>query len=694
MDNLDWARLGGGMLDLYDDTASGKALIDAWDNGHIKKGDIALQFSIDVAQLHADRPSEAWFFIWVIHNLPLNMCYKKVFVILGAIVPGPKQQWDIDSFMFPSLYHIAALQCEGLSIYDTSLGNLVQSCPLVVFGTADSPGNAFMSGTVSHSGHVGCCLYCEMLSRHCTNNGHYYLVMNCPLDYAVDGCCHPDISDDNLRKFQEDLPGKYKENLQCLLGASTQANYKTLCLALGICKPTIFSGLPCQPLPVLSLFTMDIMHLSVLNDPNLFIKLLTGKLDVYEPDDRADWDWAIFYHRPRLWSAHGETVPKLVPFIPSSFGRAPRDPSKKLNSGYKAWEFQIYVYGLCPTLLCHLLPQRYWHNFCKLVAGIHILQHPHISKQELLHGHDLLMCFAREFEELYYQRKESQIHFVQQSIHLLTHIVPETFQVGPLACYVQWTLETAIGTLGWEIHQDCDMFANLAQHTVLCAQTNSLQARFPDIQLELGDKDMATRTTRACKFEGYEGFAFLPRCEEYLSPLIGDKCEAMDIYWHAQNWPNADTWSHAVCCWAGLQLPNGQKAHSVWQETNLATKPLHLSCIKVSPLVLYLYYCSTILTLLQLSYNRTIQIANILYYFCMHFGDALYPLAMVDLFSKPDANILADLSGTVHLCDPNNGVAVVSIVLLHSVVAMFPDMQVNPLGVISVTGKFLLMQHP
>lgn len=67
---------------------------------------------------------------------------------------------------------------------------------------------------------------------------------------------------------------------------------------------------------------------------------------------------------------------------------------------------------------------------------------------------------------------------------------------------------------------------------------------------------------------------------------------------------------------------------------------------------------------------------------------------MVDLFSKPDANILADLSGTVHLCDPNNGVAVVSIVLLHSVVAMFPDMQVNPLGVISVTGKFLLMQHP
>jgi hypothetical protein len=74
--------------------------------------------------------------------------------------------------------------------------------------------------------------------------------------------------------------------MDCLLSASTPSNYKLLCLLLGLCKQTIFSGLPCQPLPVLSLFTMDIMHLSVLNNPNLFIKLFTGKLDIYEPNDR------------------------------------------------------------------------------------------------------------------------------------------------------------------------------------------------------------------------------------------------------------------------------------------------------------------------------------------------------------------------------------------------------------------------
>jgi hypothetical protein len=58
-DNVDHVRLGGGMLCLYNDTASGQALIDAWAVGRIKKGDVTLQFSIDGALLCADRPSKA-----------------------------------------------------------------------------------------------------------------------------------------------------------------------------------------------------------------------------------------------------------------------------------------------------------------------------------------------------------------------------------------------------------------------------------------------------------------------------------------------------------------------------------------------------------------------------------------------------------------------------------------------------------
>lgn len=70
---------------------------------------------------------------------------------------------------------------------------------------------------------------------------------------------------------------------------------------------------------------------------------------------------------------------------------------------------------------------------------------------------------------LYYQHMESRVHFVWQSIHMLTHIAPETLQAGPLSCYAQWTLEAAIGNLGQEIQQDQDLHANLTQQAIICA---------------------------------------------------------------------------------------------------------------------------------------------------------------------------------------------------------------------------------
>ena len=96
----------------------------------------------------------------------------------------------------------------------------------------------------------------------------------------------------------------------------------------------------------------------------------------------------------------------------------------------------------------------------------------------------------------------------------------------------------------------------------------------------------------------------------------------------------------------------------------------------------------------QVIYDKKIRIANILYYFCLCFGDIWYPLVMVELFSDPDANVLLESSGTVYLCDPRERVTLLPITSIQSVVAMFPDMQVDLSGNISVTGKFSLMRHP
>ena len=73
-----------------------------------------------------------------------------------------------------------------------------------------------------------------------------------------------------------------------------------------------------------------------------------------------------------------------------------------------------------------------------------------------------------------------------------------------------------------------------------------------------------------------------------------------------------------------------------------------------------------------------------------------YPLAMVHLYSLPDKAIWSDSSQTVYLSEPlglQEGLAVIPVNDIHSVVAMFPDMAVSQGGNITFTGKYALMRH-
>lgn len=230
-----------------------------------------------------------------------------------------------------------------------------------------------------------------------------------PNNYNIAGCDHDDITFSRLKQYQQDVPSHYSRNLQRLLGANNLSQYKDHCLETGLCKQTILSGLQ-EGLGIPNIFPLDIMHLINLNDPDLFLGLWHGTVKVYPPDRLELWDWRVLVGK--VWQAHGKTVAMATPFIPSSFGRAPQNPAEKINSGYKAWEFQVYLFGLGPALLRHILPKKYWINFCKYVSGVCLLQQWVISPADLQHGHRLLCGFVKEFEELYYQRREDHIHFV------------------------------------------------------------------------------------------------------------------------------------------------------------------------------------------------------------------------------------------------------------------------------------------
>jgi hypothetical protein len=277
-----------------------------------------------------------------------------------------------------------------------------------------------------------------------------------------------------------------------------------------------------------------------------------------------------------VWDAHGRTAAMAKPYLPSSFGRAPQNLALKINSGYKAWEFLLYLFGLGPALLHSILEHRYWRNYCKFVRGVLLLYQRKITPEHVRDAHRLLCEFAQEFEDLYVQRKPEHMHFLRRSIHLLTHMGPETIRAGPLISYSQWTMESLIGNLGREIRQDKDPYANITQHALMHAQTIAIQnivtgllaAR--DNSIPSGSKDLGN------------GFILLHPHETtlvYVSPV-----EALAIMelWDSQGWQNKDNWPRAVKSWARLRLPNGQVARSRWTKLRSQRPCRRARIVKVS----------------------------------------------------------------------------------------------------------------
>ena len=50
--------------------------------------------------------------------------------------------------------------------------------------------------------------------------------MALPRDYSIPGCLHADVMANDLHNHCIDLPQKYSENLQFLLAADTQIEYR------------------------------------------------------------------------------------------------------------------------------------------------------------------------------------------------------------------------------------------------------------------------------------------------------------------------------------------------------------------------------------------------------------------------------------------------------------------------------------
>lgn len=544
-----------GVIPTYEDFYHGRDYLDAVTRGDISPFDTVIVLSIDGAQLYSDKASDCWIFIWLIFNLGPDQRYKKRAVLPGGFIPGPNKPKVVDSYMYPSLHHLTALQLEGLRIWDAERNCVFIDHPFFALGTADGPGMTYLNGLVGHHGAYGCRLYCPTKGRHKPGGGHYFLAHLKPDQYSLLGCDHDDV---DVRNIPPPSSAEYTQNLAYLQGATNETNFKERRKDTGISKPSIFSGLPPRRmLEIPGCFPADLMHLVSLNLTDLFIKLWRGTLDCEPSDDRETWDWVVL--KGDIWKFHGKAVADTTPYLPGSFDRPPRNPAEKISSGYKAWEYLTYIFVLAPALLRGILPDKYWQHFCKLVKAIRLLHQRRITREQLYHAHQLLVQFVEEFELLYYQRRADRIHFCRPSVHALLHIAPEIVRLGPGVYYTQWTIERTIGNLGEEIKQPSKPYANLSQRGVRRSQVNALKAMIPDLERD------ADRLPRGAVDVG-NGYMLLRARDQTARKLPEEEEMAVRTYFQSVVGDLGIDLHPQVTRWARLRLPNGQIARSAWKE--------------------------------------------------------------------------------------------------------------------------------
>lgn len=433
----------------------------------------------------------------------------------------------------------------------------------LLYETADGPGLVYWDGMVGHCGKNGCRMYCGVRGRRKTDQNHYSAALLKPKDRACIGSDHDDV---NVFRLPPGGADEYTDNLCRLISSPSVQQYNINKTATGLTKPPLILGLsPSRSLGIPFSVTPDIMHL-VANLADLMLSLWRGTIKCDRTDDKNTWDWAVFRNGD-LWDEHGELVASAGHHLPGSFDRKPRNIAEKINTQYKTWEYQLYMYGIAPALLYNILPRKYWQNLCKLVRGMQLMCQHSITSQQVQEAHMLLCSWEREFEKLYYQQREDRLHFVRPCAHQVPHLPDETLRKGPPICYAQWTMERTIGNLGQEIRQPSNPYENLSQEGVRRCQINSLLASMPELA---GPPKLPADSPLAENLG--DGYALLRMRQKRPSNPVGPDAVAISTFLGP-----ARNLEHPIQKWARVQLPNGQIARCVWRETLIPPDKLRVS---------------------------------------------------------------------------------------------------------------------
>ncbi|KAF9497745.1 hypothetical protein BDN71DRAFT_1542261, partial [Pleurotus eryngii] len=302
-----------GKLDVYDDFLCSSDYLEAVINSNIIDNDTLLIFSMDSAQLYCMKQSDCWLYIWVILNLDPNKRYKVRYVLPAGLTPRPDSPKNIDSFVFPSLYHLATIQNEGgLRIWDDGKHQLSSSQLCLVFVTADLVALAKLTCWVGHLSRFPCQIFCGLPGQHKPDAPHYFIALLC-CNGHLPANSHGNVS---IEALPNGSAAQFLDNLCSVITLPNPTQFEHHHHDSGLSGVSIFFSVKLV-FPPPFCFTGNMMHLDGLNLPDLLIRLFCSESDLVSTlDSVTNWKWAVL-HDKDTWVQHGKLVADARPYLPN-----------------------------------------------------------------------------------------------------------------------------------------------------------------------------------------------------------------------------------------------------------------------------------------------------------------------------------------------------------------------------------------
>lgn len=127
--------------------------------------------------------------------------------------------------------------------------------------------------------------------------------------------------------------------------------------------------------------------------------------------------------------------------VPTTLGRIPHKIKSSFSS-FTADQWKNWTLYFSPVVLKGHIPVKDYNCWLLFVEACRILSVPSITIQDLKRGHEKLMTFLRDFEQLYGSLA------VTPNMHLHTHLIECILDYGPMHVFWLYSFERMNGVLG------------------------------------------------------------------------------------------------------------------------------------------------------------------------------------------------------------------------------------------------------